>query len=564
MCVGKTARSEMTFIKLTARNVTSNTLRSILSLLFMLKNKAQSSHMKFIGRFLCERSGVSLSESPGEFGSVEALGVAGAIPKSRSDKEPDDPDLSRQSGDKLYEDESGVPIVLDVPDFKEFGRKFCIVLLMPLHYCIRCISNFQAQQKSKIKQRDSGYAQTNFMMTPLSENNVNTRGETLYQESQIKTRNVVERAFGIWKRRFPILSRGISIHLHRVPGIIVATAVLHNLAILRKENIPPEDQDFPVIMEVRDDDVASERYGRGRANLQRRLLIEGYFASFGLSLSEGGGPPPKNNKFNLFTVVSLENGLPDINLAMEKFGFTYLWNRGLRISVRLSSLSNKSTDGISSESKGTDGAVDAEDLEQADSLGTADTENLEWAGALGTADLNRDSGYRGFRADTLGAADTEDLELADTLGAADTEDLELADTLGAADTEDLELADTLGAADTEDLELADTLGAADTEDLELADTLGAADTEDLELADTLGAADTEDLELADTLGAADTEDLELADTLGAADTEDLELADTLGAADTEDLELADTLGAADTEDLELADTLGAADTEDLE
>ncbi|KAH9642289.1 hypothetical protein HF086_009653 [Spodoptera exigua] len=72
---------------------------------------------------------------------------------------------------------------------------------------------------------------------------------------------------------------GISIHLHRVPGIIVATAVLHNLAILRKENIPPEDQDFPVIMEVRDDDVASERYGRGRANLQRRLLIEGYFAS---------------------------------------------------------------------------------------------------------------------------------------------------------------------------------------------------------------------------------------------------------------------------------------------
>ncbi|KAF9408025.1 hypothetical protein HW555_012152 [Spodoptera exigua] len=80
-------------------------------------------------------------------------------------------------------------------------------------------------------------------------------------------------------------------------------------------------------------------------------------------------------------------GLPDINLAMEKFGFTYLWNRGLRISVRLSSLSNKSTDGISSESKGTDGAVDAEDLEQADSLGTADTENLEWAGALGTADL---------------------------------------------------------------------------------------------------------------------------------------------------------------------------------
>ncbi|KAF9407068.1 hypothetical protein HW555_012787 [Spodoptera exigua] len=39
-------------------------------------------------------------------------------------------------------------------------------------------------------------------------------------------------------------------------------------------------------------------------------------------------------------VRALSVGLPDINLAMEKFGFTYLWNRGLRISVRLSSLSN--------------------------------------------------------------------------------------------------------------------------------------------------------------------------------------------------------------------------------
>lgn len=90
---------------------------------------------------------------------------------------------------------------------------------------------------------------------------------------------MVERAFGIWNRRFPILSRGISIHLHRVLGIIIAIAVLHNLAILRKENIPPEDQEFPVIMESRDDDIVPERYGRGSINLQRSLLIEGYFVS---------------------------------------------------------------------------------------------------------------------------------------------------------------------------------------------------------------------------------------------------------------------------------------------
>lgn len=72
---------------------------------------------------------------------------------------------------------------------------------------------------------DSGYAQASYMMTPLADGNVQTRAEMLYQESQIKTRNVVERAFGIWKRRFPILSRGISIKLHRVPGVALFTFV---------------------------------------------------------------------------------------------------------------------------------------------------------------------------------------------------------------------------------------------------------------------------------------------------------------------------------------------------
>ncbi|KOB71739.1 Uncharacterized protein OBRU01_13271, partial [Operophtera brumata] len=94
---------------------------------------------------------------------------------------------------------------------------------------------------------------TSYMMTPLADGSATTRGQLLYQESQIKTRNVVERAFGIWKRRFPILSRGISIHLHRVPGIIVATAVLHNIAILQNEDIPLEDSEYPLL----DDNVGN-------------------------------------------------------------------------------------------------------------------------------------------------------------------------------------------------------------------------------------------------------------------------------------------------------------------
>lgn len=40
-------------------------------------------------------------------------------------------------------------------------------------------------------------------MTPLLQ--THNRAEELYNESQIRTRNVIERVFGVWKRRFPTI-----------------------------------------------------------------------------------------------------------------------------------------------------------------------------------------------------------------------------------------------------------------------------------------------------------------------------------------------------------------------
>lgn len=88
---------------------------------------------------------------------------------------------------------------------------------------------------------DSGYGVKSYLLTPLS--NPITRTENLYQESLIRTRNVVERSYGVWKRRFPILSLGIRLHLNKVEAIIVATAVLHNICILQKERLPPTTLD---------------------------------------------------------------------------------------------------------------------------------------------------------------------------------------------------------------------------------------------------------------------------------------------------------------------------------
>lgn len=65
------------------------------------------------------------------------------------------------------------------------------------------------------------------------------RGEHLYNEAHIRTRNSVERLFGVWKQRFPVLAYGFRCNLEVVLTSIVATAVLHNIATDMGEDLPP-------------------------------------------------------------------------------------------------------------------------------------------------------------------------------------------------------------------------------------------------------------------------------------------------------------------------------------
>ncbi|XP_034944757.1 putative nuclease HARBI1 [Chelonus insularis] len=75
---------------------------------------------------------------------------------------------------------------------------------------------------------DSAYSQVPFIMTPL--HNPMTPAEVLYNESQIRTRTMVERCFGVWGRMFAVLTIGsrffkseLSMHA------IIASAVLYNV-----------------------------------------------------------------------------------------------------------------------------------------------------------------------------------------------------------------------------------------------------------------------------------------------------------------------------------------------
>lgn len=61
-----------------------------------------------------------------------------------------------------------------------------------------------------------------------------------YNKAHASTRISIERAFGVWKRRFPCLDMKLQHKPHRSVRIITACAALHNLACIRKDPEPPQ------------------------------------------------------------------------------------------------------------------------------------------------------------------------------------------------------------------------------------------------------------------------------------------------------------------------------------
>lgn len=84
---------------------------------------------------------------------------------------------------------------------------------------------------------DSGYANNAFTCTPFSlrekPTNANwSAAEKEYQKSIIATRNTVERAFGVMKRRFPVLKFGMQLRrLNLIQKIITVCVVFENICI---------------------------------------------------------------------------------------------------------------------------------------------------------------------------------------------------------------------------------------------------------------------------------------------------------------------------------------------
>lgn len=120
---------------------------------------------------------------------------------------------------------------------------------------------------------DSGYAVSNVLLTPFL--SPNSTGQENYNRSQIKTRNTVERCFGIWKRRFPCLQLGMSIKMDTVVAVICACATLHNISLLVDDLVPMNWDSH----HIEEDDVALiSESSNSNGFMVRQSLVDRFFS----------------------------------------------------------------------------------------------------------------------------------------------------------------------------------------------------------------------------------------------------------------------------------------------
>jgi hypothetical protein len=89
---------------------------------------------------------------------------------------------------------------------------------------------------------DSGYGIAPWLLTPFP-SHTTSPSERNYNKIYAKDRVIIERCFGMLKRRFPMMGYVIRVKLSNVSSLIVAAFVLHNIAkFLKDEDFEDEPQ----------------------------------------------------------------------------------------------------------------------------------------------------------------------------------------------------------------------------------------------------------------------------------------------------------------------------------
>lgn len=132
-------------------------------------------------------------------------------------------------------------------------------------------SRFENGELQGLLLGDMGYPCRSFLLTPFR--TPNNPPERRYNFAHAKTRSTIERVFGVWKRRFPCLKLGLLLKLSTIMSTIVATAVLHNIAIDIQEPDPDDDSDAFDTEDAFEINFAPH----AMANAIRRTIVQQYF-----------------------------------------------------------------------------------------------------------------------------------------------------------------------------------------------------------------------------------------------------------------------------------------------
>lgn len=100
---------------------------------------------------------------------------------------------------------------------------------------------FATKAKQGLLLGDSGYPLEPFLMIPFPYP-PNSRGKGRFNRALCKARSAIERCIGVLKRRWACLSRQLKCSNTRVPTIVVACSVLHNLCIDFKQPMIEDGQ----------------------------------------------------------------------------------------------------------------------------------------------------------------------------------------------------------------------------------------------------------------------------------------------------------------------------------
>ena len=116
---------------------------------------------------------------------------------------------------------------------------------------------------------DSGYPISPWLMVPYR--NPETPSQVYYNHTLAKERVVIERVFGQLKRRFPILGGCVRIKTERVPRLVIACAVLLNIAKHLRDGLLDDGEEGALQQE---NEYQQDEEGNGDAQMRRRGQVK--------------------------------------------------------------------------------------------------------------------------------------------------------------------------------------------------------------------------------------------------------------------------------------------------